>query len=410
MRYFWTFTTKMKWATAHRTGHNYSRSSHIEQSMHGASCTKTKVLRLRLKDKHAMFLRHLAGEVNFVWNYCNELQITMFNRERRFLSGYDFAKFTRGATKEGLHLHSQTVQAIAEEYATRRRQCRKVRLSWRKSTGRRRSLGWIPFKKTVIQAAHGQVKFAGRWLSLWDSYGLDAYPIRAGTICEDARGRWYLNACVAVPVAEPRSPARRDVGIDLGLKDLVATSDGEKVSAPQFYRGLEPKLAIAQRAGKKDRVRAIHGKIANRRKDSLHQFSTRLVRGYDTIFVGNVNASALAKTSYAKSVHDAGWSAFRTMLRYKCDFAGATFAEVNEAFSTRTCSACNSRSGPKGIAGLGIRAWKCSKCGAVHDRNVNAAKNILAAGRRRLAEGIPALLGRGRTSNCRETVRRTILC
>ena len=69
---------------------------------------KTKVLRLRLKDKHAKFLRDLAREVNFVWNYCNELQITMFNRERRFLSGYDFAKFTRGATKEGLHLHSQT--------------------------------------------------------------------------------------------------------------------------------------------------------------------------------------------------------------------------------------------------------------------------------------------------------------
>jgi putative transposase len=72
---------------------------------------KTKVLRLRLKDKHARFLGDRAREVNFVWNYCNELQITMFNRERRFLSGYDFAKFTRGATKEGLHLHSQTLMA-----------------------------------------------------------------------------------------------------------------------------------------------------------------------------------------------------------------------------------------------------------------------------------------------------------
>jgi IS605 OrfB family transposase len=181
------------------------------------------------------------------------------------------------------------------------------------------------------------------------------------------------------------------VGIDLGLKDLVATSAGEKLSAPQFYRGLEAKLAIAQRAGKKSRVREIHAKIANRRKDSLHQFSTRLVRGYDTLFVGNVNASALAKTRHAKSVLDAGWSAFRTMLRYKCAFAGATFAEVNEAFSTQTCSACRTRSGPKGIAGLGIREWTCGECGTVHDRDVNAAKNILAAGRRRLAEGIPAL-------------------
>src|SRR5258707_5514142 len=361
--------------------------------MNSASFIKTKVLRLRLKDKHAKFLRDLAREVNFVWNYCNDLQITMFNRERRFLSRYDFAKFTRGATKEGLHLHSQTVQAIAEEYATRRRQFRKVRLNWRKSTGCRRSLGWIPFKASAIHTAHSQVKFAGQWLSLWDSYGLEAYRIRAGNLCEDARGRWYLNACVAVPVAEAtdRARAQRDVGIDLGLKELAATSAGEKLSAPQFYRGFEAKLAIAQRAGNKSRVRAIHAKIANRRKDALHQFSTRLVRGHDTIFVGNVNAAALAKTPHAKSVLDAGWSEFRMMLRYKCDFAGATFAEVNEAFSTQACSACSVRSGPKGIAGLGIREWTCGKCGAVHDRDVNAAKNILAAGRRRLAEEIPAL-------------------
>jgi len=361
--------------------------------MNGGSATKTKVLKLRLKDKHAKFLSDLAREVNFVWNYCNELRITMFKRERRFLSGYDFAKFTRGATKEGLHLHSQTVQAITEEYARRRRQFGKVRLGWRKSTGSRRSLGWIPFKRVAIQATHGQIKFACQWLSLWDSYGLDAYQIRAGNFCEDARGRWYLNACVAVPMAEPtdRSAAWRDLGIDLGLEDLVATSAGEKLPAPQFYRGLEAKLAIAQRAGKKDRARAIHAKIANRRKDSLHQWSTRLVRGHDAIYVGNVSACALAKTPHAKSVLDAGWSAFRTMLRYKCDFAGATFAEVDEGFSTQTCSACNSRSGPKGIAGLGIREWTCGECGTVHDRDVNAAKNILAAGRRRLAEEIPAL-------------------
>jgi putative transposase len=102
------------------------------------------------------------------------------------------------------------------------------------------------------------------------------------------------------------------------------------------------------------------------------------------MFVGNVNTSALA-------LLDAGWSAFRTMLRYKCDFAGATFAEVDEVFSTQTCSACDSRSGPKGIAGFGMRDWTCSECEAVHDRNLNAAKNILAAGRGRLAEGIPAL-------------------
>jgi putative transposase len=100
------------------------------------------------------------------------------------------------------------------------------------------------------------------------------------------------------------------------------------------------------------------------------------------------NASALAKTRQAKSVLDAGWSAFRTMLLYKCADAGVWFEEVDEAFSTQTCSVCNSRAGPKGRKGLGIRGWQCAVCGAIHDRDVNAAHNILAAGHRRLAEGI----------------------
>jgi putative transposase len=120
----------------------------------------------------------------------------------------------------------------------------------------------------------------------------------------------------------------------------------------------------------------------------LHKLSTRLVKANGAVFVGNVNASALAKTRQAKSVLDAGWSAFRTMLQYKCADAGVWFAEVDETFSTQTCSVCKSRAGPKGRKDLGIRGWQCTVCGAIHDRNVNAAHNILAAGHRRLAEGI----------------------
>jgi putative transposase len=114
-----------------------------------------------------------------------------------------------------------------------------------------------------------------------------------------------------------------------------------------------------------------------------------LAREVNTVF--NYYASALAKTQQAKSVLDAGWSAFRTMLRYKCADAGVWFDEVNERFSTQTCSVCKSRTGPQGREGLGIRGWQCSVCGAIHDRNVNAAQNILAAGHRRLAEGISGL-------------------
>ena len=306
-----------------------------------------RVLRLRVKDKHAVWLRGLAREVNTVFNYCNELSVKVFERERRFLSGFDFWPFLKGATRGdcALNLPVQAVQEIAEEYARRRRQHQKIRLAWRKSSGTRRSLGWIPFKVRTIRYGRGQVYFAGRWLSLWDSYGLAGFELRAGNFSEDSRGRWYLNVCV---------PG-------------------------------------TQRARQRHRTRAIHAKIANRRKDFLHKLSTRLVTANGAIFVGNVNASALAKTRQAKSVLDAGWSAFRTMLQYKCAHAGVWFEEVDEAFSTQTCSVCNSRAGPKGRKDLGIRGWQCAVCGAVHDRDVNAAHNILAAGHRRLAEGILVL-------------------
>lgn len=353
-----------------------------------------RTLHLRVRDRHARLLLKQARWVNFVWNYDNELCTKVLQREGRFLSGYDLHEFTRGATKEGLPLHSQTVQAVNEEYARRRRQARKARLRWRVSDPERAnySLGWVPFKKSAILYRAGQVHFAGVPIGLWDSYGLSKHQLGPGCFSEDARGHWYLNITVRKErqtKADPNGTA--DVGIDLGLKELGVLSSGQKVEAKRFYQDLQPALALAQRAKKKDRVRAIHAKIKNRRKDFLHKLSTGLVREHGAIFVGNVNASALAQTRKAKSVLDAGWSAFRTMLQYKCDDAGVWFDEVNEAFSTQTCSVCGARCGPKGIAGLGIREWTCAECGTVHDRDVNSACNHLAAGRRRLAEGILAL-------------------
>jgi len=357
-----------------------------------------RVLRFRLKDKHAKWLSELAREVNFVWNYCNELSYRVWERERRFLSGFDLQGYLNGASKEGLRIGSAVFQQVAEELAARRKQHKKVRLAWRKSRGARRSLGWIPFKARTLTYRSGQVWFSRRPLSLWDSYGLPQYAehLRAGCFAEDARGRWYLNVVVEVEVAEqPKAAAEdivagraQDIGIDLGLKELACLSDGSKIERTKFFGEIEEKLAVAQRANKKGRVRALHAQAAHKRKDFLHKESTRLVRRNDAIYVGNVNAAAMAKTKRGKSSLDAGWSMFRTLLRYKCDDAGVRFVEVDERYTTRTCSDCGLVGGPKGIAGLGIRGWTCVGCGATHDRDTNAAKNILARGRARLAEGI----------------------
>src|SRR5260221_4037313 len=132
--------------------------------------TAVRVLRLRVKDKHAAWLCGLAREVNTVFNYCNELSVKVFERERRFLSGFDFWPFLKGVTRGdcALHLPVQAVQEIAEEYARRRRQHRKIRLAWRKSGGARRSFGWGPVKVRTTRYRARPVVFAQRSLSLLD--------------------------------------------------------------------------------------------------------------------------------------------------------------------------------------------------------------------------------------------------
>jgi putative transposase len=348
-----------------------------------------KTLKLRIKDKHTKALVAMAREVNTAWNFCNETSMRAIRERHQWLSGYDLQKLTAGFSKcEGVTVGSGTVQLVCAEYATRRKQFKKSRLNWRVSNPKssKYSLGWIPFKGGHAKYKAGQIEFAGKKFSLWDSYGLSNYELRAGSFSQDARGRWYLN--VAVEVEAKPSAGTASVGIDLGLKECATTSAGDKLEG-RWYRANEKALATAQRARKKQRVKAIHAKTASQRKDALHKFSTKLVAENAAIFVGDVASAKLVKTKMAKSTLDAGWSMLKTMLEYKSHQAGIVFEEVNESYSTQTCSQCASIEGPKGLKGLGIRQWTCG-CGAAHDRDVNAARNIAARGLARLAEGTPA--------------------
>ncbi|MGP9415950.1 RNA-guided endonuclease InsQ/TnpB family protein [Halomonas sp. AOP7-E1-9] len=351
---------------------------------------QTKTLKVRIKDKHAAQLNGMARSVNFVWNYVNELSARAIRERGLFLSAYDIQKYTNGAGKD-LGLHSQTLQEVAREYATRRKQFKKPRLAWRKSGGMRRSLGWVPFKSGAAKWKNGQVFHNGSYFKVWDSHGLSQYRFRSGSFNEDARGRWYFNVVVGVDV-QP-STGQGAVGIDLGLKDVATCSDGERLENGRFYRDMQDKLATAQRSRNKKRIKAIHARIKNRRQDALHKFSRQLVNQHGEIYVGDVSPVKLAKTRMAKSVLDAGWGQLKTMLEYKCDHAGIVYREVREAYTSRTCSSCGSLSGPQGVNGLRIREWECLECGVLQDRDMNAARNILSlgAGRCPPVVGIPRL-------------------
>ncbi|WP_299330673.1 transposase [uncultured Psychrobacter sp.] len=360
-----------------------------------------KTLKLRIKDKHATQLNILAGAVNFVWNYVNELSFKHLQRTGKFFSAYDLAAYTKGAG-EYLNLHSQTLQAISEVHAKSRKQFKKAKLNWRTNNpkAKRRSLGWIPFKKTAIK--HISTRQSGKkslkstlqfslanrqklTIDLWDSHNLSLYSINTCELVQDNSGHWY--ACVTVKDFPKIKCGTGQVGIDLGLKESATTSNSDKLTIRQTQKWAK-KLAIAQRAKNKKRVKAIHAKIKNTRLDLIHKFTTKLVKDNRLIVVGDVKSRSFTtkKTNLAKSTYDAGWFEIKRQLEYKCKHAGCRFEMVNESYTTQTCSCCLKISGssPKGRADLGIRGWTCAECGTVHDRDINAAKNILAVGLDRL--------------------------
>ncbi|WP_267550293.1 transposase [Rhizobium rhizogenes] len=341
-------------------------------------------IKLRLKDKHASELNRQAKAVNFVWNYCNETQAKAAAAHRKWLSNFALQNLTAGSGPM-LGLSAQTVCKVCERYEASRRIAKRPKLRFRGS----KSLGWIPFNAEAIKFDGNSFVF--RKISYTPMHmrpELNAtVKLSDGSFNCDSRGRWYINVPIKVERKEPRDSTA--IGIDLGLKVLAQMSNGQNVRIPSFYRKSERALAIAQSRNKSSRVRNINAKIANRRNDFLHKATTEIAKTFSLVAVGDVSSSKLIKTNMAKSVLDAGWATFKNMLSYKTLMHGGSFIEVDEAYTSQTCSMCGTlpSSRPKGIAGLGIREWRCDDCGVIHDRDVNAARNILRIGLDTLVEG-----------------------
>lgn len=356
------------------------------------------ILTYKYRIKDATVGKHLdlhSRAVNYVWNYCNQIQREAESRWKagrvsKWPSAFDLIKLCTGAGAD-LGLHSDTVQTVCREYAAKR-DANRGHLRWRASGGPKRALGWVPFIPRAVKIDGAHVVYLKRKFHFWKSREIDG-GFKAGSFVQDARGRWYV--CFQCDVTDALPTGNGEVGIDLGLKTVATCSDGKKIEALRHYRQYEAALARESRAGNKRRVRAIHAKIANARRHHLHERTTELVRNNQFIAVGNVSPSKLAKTKMAKSVLDASWATLKAQLRYKASRHGAVFLEVDERFTSQTCSRCGviPASSPKGMGALGIRHWTCSCCGCSHDRDVNAAQNILRVGleRQALAGEIPAL-------------------
>jgi putative transposase len=210
------------------------------------------------------------------------------------------------------------------------------------------------------------------------------------TVIKEADGRYYASFVVERE-ATPLPACGREIGIDLGLASLAVTSGGEVIPNPRFLRTAQRRLrkahrvlsrrhkGSANRAKARHRVAVLHRKVRQTRLDHAHKTALRLVRDNQAVYAEDLAVSGLMRTKLARSVAEAGWSLLIRCIEEKATQYGRTFARIGRFEPTsQVCSACGVKDGPKP---LGVREWACAACGMVHDRDVNAAKNILAAGR-----------------------------
>lgn len=216
--------------------------------------------------------------------------------------------------------------------------------------------------------------------------------IKSATISQTPSGKYYVSILVEQENEKYLSKTNKNVGIDLGIKDFAITSDNQKISNPKYLAKSEKKIVKLQRQlsrkskGSNNRNKAriklarAWEKITNQRTDFLQELSTELIRNYDVICLEDLNVSGMVKNhNLAKAISDCSWSEFVRMLQYKAEWYGRIISKIDRFYpSSQTCNCCGCVNPI--TKDLSVREWTCPKCGVTHDRDVNAAKNILKQG------------------------------
>lgn len=259
---------------------------------------------------------------------------------------------------------------------------------------KRRNGGSAEFTRSAFRYQQGMV---------WLAKCAEALPIRWSrqlpkgvepstiTVCLDAAGRWFVSLLVNDPTVEPLPPISKAVGLDAGITSLITTSGGEKIANPKHFNRLYQKLRRVQKAfsrkqkGSHNRNKArlkvakVHAEIADARKDFLQKLTTQLVRENQTIAVEDLSVQNMVKNrKLARAISDAGWGELVRQLTYKCQWYGRILVKIDRWFpSSKRCGSCGHivEKLP-----LSIREWTCAICTTTHDRDTNAAQNILAVG------------------------------
>jgi putative transposase len=348
-------------------------------------------------EEQAAELARTFGCVRLVYNKALEARTSAWRHEQRrvtynetsamltaWKAGGELA-FLREVSSVPLQQSLRHLQSAFGNFFTRRAQHPRFK-------SRKKSRASAEYTRSAFRWRDGQLTLAKMTESLaiaWSRPLPDETEPSTVTVSRDSAGRWFVSILVETNV-DHHPPTTTAVGIDVGVTALATLSTGEKINNPRHEQKDREQLVRAQRAlsrkqnGSANREKArrtvarVQARIADRRRDFLHKLSTRLVRENQTIVIEDLNVSGMVRNRrLARAISDASWSQLRAMLEYKAKWYGREVIAVDRWLpSSKTCSACGARidSLP-----LNVREWTC-RCGVTHDRDVNAARNILAAG------------------------------
>jgi putative transposase len=345
-------------------------------------------------------LNRTFGCVRVVWNR------TLAERHRRWhaaRTGMSYAQSDRALTamkqdpdlaflaavssvplQQALRHQHQAFQAF---FAKRARYPRFKSRRSRQSAHYTRSA--FSLREGVLRLAKTETPLKFVWS--WPGVDVTALDPAMVIVSREPDRRWYVTFTVDTDDPEPLPQASHVVGIDLGVTDFAVTSDGERIANPRHLERKTHRLAryqrrmarcqkrSANRAKAAAQVARAHRKVRNARADFLHRVSTRLVRENDMIVIEDLNVAGMGRNRHlARAIYGCGWGEFRRQLEYKCQRYSRRLFVIDRWYpSSKTCSACGHLR--VGLS-LSTRRWRCPSCGARHDRDINAAKNILAAG------------------------------
>jgi putative transposase len=348
--------------------------------------------------EQAAELTRTFGCVRKVWNLALQARTTAWHQRHEHVSYRQSSALLTQWKRSGDLAFLADVSSVPLQQALRHLQSAFDRFwdgqaRYPRFKSRKKSRAAAEYTRSAFRYRDGQLHLAKMTAPLavvWSRPLPDGAEPSTVTVSRDRAGRWFVSLLCQCAV-DPAPVSATVVGVDAGITSLVTLSTGEKIPNPRHERRDRARLARAQRrlarkalgSANRDKARLkvarVHARIADRRKDFLHQLTARLVRDNQAVVIEDLSVRNMIRNHHlARAISDAAWRQMRAMLAYKCDWYGRDLVVIDRWYpSSTTCSACGHRTGP---LPLDVREWECVSCGTRHDRDINAAVNIKAAG------------------------------